>query len=364
MAGPKNLPAGVLGPSGDLSPGEAKYMTTGGDGSIPGDTATRAAPETVEAEVVRETPERVPAVREPAGARPARRETPAAEPDGGRSAARVGAAEEEPLEEEPGAGDRQQRMVPHGALHEEREMRKAADKRAEKAEERFALVFAKIQEMTAPKAPAAEAPKPVVVPEFEADPLGHVKGSIDVLSQAVQTLLSREIAQDGQTTQADKGRQLQTWAAQQEREFVATHPGATDAEKWAEHNAAVAHMAKALERHFARLGHPAEQLPALINAETWRMAARCQEVGKNPAQAAYELAQEFGYVPGARPTAEGARPTAAAALEVVRQGQERAGGGLSTVRGRGPDTMTAQKALEMTDADFARVMMDPDLMGR
>jgi len=288
-----------------------------------------------------------------AGATPLQ-EAPAAAPSvDPEPSAPADAADKEPRIA--GEADAKPKMVPHAALHEERELRKAAEKRASTLEERANLLFDAMRSGraggAAPQPPQAVPPDPV--PSFEQDPTGHVLGTIRQQNDALRALASLVVNQHQQSqSEAALGETARRIAAL-ESEFERDNADYTEARRY---------VIEARDRQLLAIGHrdPAER-QHIIAQESRAVAANALRSGLNPAAAAYALAKSMGYqqaAPSARAPASGP-PSAAERIASAAQGQ-RQGGGLSGVRGSGPAPLTAQRLLEMSDSDFARTIATPE----
>jgi hypothetical protein len=310
MAGSKGARALPDGAADNLSPAEQAHIDSGGttplpEAPAPSDTAPPA-------------------------------EAPAAEPP--------------PLE-----ADAKPKMVPHAALHEERELRKAAEKRASTLEERTNLLFDAMRSgragTVAPPPPQAVAPEPV--PSFETDPTGHLLGTMRQQNEALRTLAALVVNQHQQSQSSAALGETARRIAALENEFERDNADYTEARRY---------VIEARDRQLLAIGHhdPAER-QHIIAQESRAVAANALRTGLNPAAAAYALARSMGYqqaAPSARSPAS-SQPSAAERIASAAHGQ-RQGGGLSGVRGSGPTPLTAQRLLEMSDSDFARTIATPE----
>lgn len=259
----------------------------------------------------------------------------------------------------------QNRTVPLGALHEERERRKsvetalAEEKRARQTlEERTNLILQRITPQQQ-RQPATDAPQ---LPTIEQDPVAHILGRINqqgaILGEIVQA-----VAGQGRQTEAQAGASaLAMRAGALEREFAAANP---DYEK------AVGHLMTARRAELEAVGwtDPGE-IQAMMANEAQGLAHRALQQGRNPAEVVYALAKLRGYSTAAAPAGGATDDGAAAAaangeqLRTIERGQQQSR--TTAVRGAGPAPMTVARLAEMSDAEFAKAMETPEgiaLMG-
>ena len=276
----------------------------------------------------------------PAAAEPTE---PAAEPPGDPNATAA----------EPAAGDdKRPQMVPHAALHEERERRKQIEKdlaaerhRMQVLEERTNLLLQRIGQPATPAQPAQ--PAAPAIPPIEQDPLGNIVGTIGELRQTVQQQQTALQQAQQQQQQAAALQQLQNHAMALEQNFRRETP---------DYDAAVAHLRTQREGELALAGFADPgQRQMILQQEALGLVARALQSGRNPAEDIYALAKFRGYAPAAAtpPAASDAAPAASAAdrLRQVSAGQQQSRS-LGQVRGAGPAPMTAQRLLEMDDSEF------------
>ena len=278
--------------------------------------------------------------------------------DGDQSPASDGAAEATVAEEGQSGGAPQQgqqnTMVPHRALHEERELRKAAEAREAEVntrmrlvEERTNLLLQRFSQPTQPvTASAAEA-----IPDSATDPAGHIlavmKRQETQIAQLSQALQQRGQVDQGAAVIAN----VQQQAVAAEQDFIAAGT--------ADYPQAAQYLRQFRAKQLSELGYSPVEQAQMINAEALGVAARAIGQNKNPAAVIYALAQHSGYK---APSANGdgaadatAQPTAGERLARVAAGQQQ-GRGLGGARGAGPAPLTAQRLAEMSDSDFEKAM--------
>ncbi len=263
-------------------------------------------------------------------------------------------------------------MVPHQALHEERERRKQIEaERAELARQNQVLLERTNQLLQRFQPPPQEQPKPAqpgqpTVPELKDDPVGHIIGLVKAVEDRQQQQSQTITEAQQQQQQAMAIAQLQAHAVAMEHEFRQSTP---------DYDQAIGHMRQAREQQLAFAGHDPMQRQQIILQEALGIAARGLQMGRNPAQMAYEMAAAFGYQKPA-PKQEQQQTNSAQQGNGTQQGngaqqqpqltpQERlaqvnAGQqqsrSVGNLRGAGPVPLTAQRLLELSDSEFEKMM--------
>jgi hypothetical protein len=234
------------------------------------------------------------------------------------------------------------KTVPHAALHEERALRKAAEKRAQLLEERTNLMLQHLQQGRAPEG----APGLPVPPSYEQDREGHLRRTLDIQNAALHKLLSEQAERHATGTAQVEVNQLYNRAAAGELEFARANPDYGDA---------MAFLAGTNDRFLTAQGYAPPHRAILLQQQKLAVARKALAEDRNPAEVLYEMAQAIGWrKPSAAPPAASAER-----LSAVERGQ-RQGATLSQVRGAGPQPLTAQRLLEMSDSEFARVIATPE----
>lgn len=281
----------------------------------------------------------------------------------------TGAQEDAPV------ADKRSQMVPHAALHEERERRKAVEaqiaeerKARQTLEERTNLLLQRLNLGTDGQ-PQPASPAAPEIPKIEEDPVGHLLGQIAQQRQVIDNLVGAV----QQRSQQDQ--HAQTLATIQQRAMIAEREFRQQTE---DYDAAVAHLLTAREKVLDMAGYadPAAR-QQMIAREALDVANRALQMGRNPAQMIYELAQAHGYQKKAPAPAEGgnegdgadqaaARAPLTERIAQQERGQQQDGRTLSGVRGSGPRPLTAQRLAEMGADEFMKMMDTPEgreLMG-
>ncbi|MBM3758299.1 MAG: hypothetical protein FJW38_30530 [Acidobacteria bacterium] len=224
-----------------------------------------------------------------------------------------------PRPEKPPAG-----FVPHGALHAERESRREAEARLREVNEKVANMEARFQEFIR----RSQEPE---VPSFDIDPAAALKHQQDILAQKVDLVERREAAMARQ--QEFMGRYR---AAAQE--FAAKKPDFGHA-----YQHLIAQMREELELRGYRDPVRREEMLQIEEAD---MALRLLEVGENPAEMIYRMAQRRGYK---------AQAPAARMAQLEAGAQAAQSVGAAPGRDTAQETMTLQwlSSLEGKDFDVA-----------
>jgi hypothetical protein len=242
---------------------------------------------------------------------------------------------EDEQEEAPAAApERTQRMVPHGALHAEREARKADRAELAAAREQLDQLKALRDRIAATRAAPVEPEAPQAEPE---DPTGinHLKTRLSQLEGGFR---------ERQTQEADQG------VAQQESQIL--YSGLMQSEaafraQTPDYDQAATHLAQARARQLQMMGFQPHEVQQTIADEVLQITRAAIEQGREPAELAYQWAQTYGYSPQAKQE-QAVNPMLAA----IAQGQKNS---RSLANGRGGATasdVNANAVAAMNDAEF------------
>lgn len=266
-------------------------------------------------------------------------------------------------------------MVPHAAMHEERERRKEADARALRLEqenrtltERTNRVLESLAARQAPTEVAPADPSKTVraVPDFAADPAGHIAALLhnqEVRLTSTQTAVA-DLANRGQqqtanvqqaTAQAQAIQQINSRAQTLESEFKGANP---------DYEAALNHVVSQRHAELQALGvTDPVQRANILQQEAFGIAARSAQDNSNPAEVLYKFALARGYK---KADAKAAATEGAERIAAVANGQRAQGPNLGTVAAARSPKLTAQSLLAMSAADFDKMLDTPagrELMG-
>lgn len=238
--------------------------------------------------------------------------------------------------------DKKNSMVPHAALHEQREKRKAAEKRASQLEienARFRERFKVLEELNTKK---PEEPK--VVPRASED----IFGAVDHTAQSIEQLNKRLDQQEQQTREAAKHNQLVGAYRDDASRFEQTTPDFRDAYN---------HLLVSRVNELKALGFEDQAIRQSLEAEEIQIAQFAFQRGESPAETIYKLAQGRGYTKKP-PAADVAKKEAEAKLDTIERGQAQHKS-LSAVGGsQGDADMTAERLLAMPLQDFEKWCSD------
>lgn len=263
----------------------------------------------------------------------------------------------EGAEEQP-AADKRPQMVPHAALHEERKRRQEVERQAADDRRRFEARVEKLLELVPqPNTQQPETPPAPAIPDVQADPVGHIVGTLQQLGASQEQIRQAVAQQQQQQQQQQMVVAVQQRAAAMEADYKAEHP---------EYDNAMTYLRQFRARQLQAAGwsDPA-QIAQQISAEAFQIAASALQQGGNPAERLHRLAEASGWAaPAPQPMPSEindalrqtpSAPDPAARLRTVQQGQEHART-LGNVRGNGPSPMTAAKLLDMDDDAFLEAM--------
>lgn len=226
-----------------------------------------------------------------------------------------------------------EKLVPYGALHEERQKRKEMQARAEQIERESAERFKKLEERLAKLAN----PEPKV-PAFHEDPANHLKHEVESLKPVTQ-----EVEQLKKT--------FQEQAAVQELARRVTAAEAEFAKDKPDYMEAVNFLKATVDRNLQLLGvdDPSERMVA-VNEQAANLARVALQKGKNPAQVAYELARNYGY------QAKKTEPDLEKKIETIEKGQKLPA---MPSGGRKEQALSLAALEQMDDDEFNKLIDDP-----
>ncbi len=249
-------------------------------------------------------------------------------------------------------------FVPHGAFHEEREARKAAERReaeaarrAQTLEERTNLILQKLGQGTQQQAPAAPE-----IPPAETDPLGHVLARLEIAEKKNAKFENQTVEQRQQNEQMTAVRTLTTNAVALEQDFAANNP---------DYNEAASFLQSSRRQEYMAMGYNPVQANQAIQQEALQIANMAIQQGKNPAEVIYTLSKTRGFSKAAPASAPAPQPNNQAAVDQIRtvqNGQDQSRS-LGNARGAAPAPLTADRLLKMSDEDFAKALSTPEGIG-
>lgn len=265
--------------------------------------------------------------------------------------------EEEPVaaKEEPKAepeGDKPPKgMVPHGALHSEREARKEAERKAAESEAAKKALEERIAALE-----AAQQPKPEPVRE---EPWPDPITDVDAYNARVQQELQKRDQALG-NVQQDMRRQaaITTLAAQAQRAKA----------ELPDYDAAIGYAIENYKQELAYMnpGVPESQIMDKINRDVEAIAFNALSNGRDAAKALYEIARLRGYRgQEPQPTHAAPGPSEAEKVAALARAQENTSGFANASPSAGGGELTLARLSAMSDAEFARVQREnPDAVRR
>ncbi len=232
------------------------------------------------------------------------------------------------------------------ALDEARAARQAAEQRVQQLE-RLNQTLDALSAGGAAHRPPQDEPERAAIPSFEENRDGHVLGTLARLRQAVFLLAQQRVAERAASAHAAQVDAAWNRARVLEGPFRQAHP---------DHDAALAHLRQARQRQLEALGmtDPVARDRQLAG-ELQQIVLRAAQLDLNPAQMLYDTARAVGYAanPAGVPT-----PGLPAARPEATADDRRRAGGAARRTGRAP--LTAERLLEMSDAEFARAIASPE----
>lgn len=158
--------------------------------------------------------------------------------------------------------------VPHSAMHQEREQRKAAEARLRDLEAQLAAAQ--------PKPAEPDMPDPIL------DPVGFR----EYQRTQIKAQEDRWAAMENQRRQQVQEQQLISTVQSREAEFVKANP---------DYEAAVTHLRQARVEELRLYGATDDQIGQQIAQETRQLVISAMQQGRNPAEVAYQAAKMRGY---------------------------------------------------------------------
>jgi hypothetical protein len=249
------------------------------------------------------------------------------------------AAAEQPAEEKPPVveekrEDKKETLVPHQAMHEERERRKKLEQelqreRAQRAQETAVLNqrLGELYELQKPKAPP--------VPSYEEDPLANLHANVGEMSSKLQQALDAQKHEAAARNQQQFVSSVQAKFMQDEARFVKQQP---------DYQAAVQFLTQRRADELRAMGMPDQAIGQAIAKDVWGLALTSMQNGKSPAEAAYQFAVARGYVK--KDEARGEQK-----MDALQKGVEAS----KTLGGGAPSGKpTLEQIAAMSDDDFAK----------
>ena len=217
-------------------------------------------------------------------------------------------------------------MVPQGALHQERERRKAA-------EAQFQAIQQQLNDLQAKLNPPAE----IVVPDPVLQPEAFKQFQID---QIKQRAAERQEAEQRATHQAQEA-QIMARVNQDVAAFKATVP---------DYDPAFQHAVKVRREELAFYGNTPEQIDQQLEVDVRAIVGQAYSQGKNPGELFYSYAKMRGYSP-----AQAARDPAPAVAQINALAEaQRQTASMATAGGPSADGgVTIETLAKMSEKELA-----------
>ena len=230
--------------------------------------------------------------------------------------------------------------VPQGALHAERERRKASDRALEEANtalERIRQLRAGTQQQEQQQAPKED--------ESEVE---YLRRELEALKNGQQQ--TTDFLRNQQFDQAEN-MQLASALNVSENEFRQDHP---------DYDAAIEHVVSARAQELALYGMQPVQIDATIREEIAEIARSAIQQKKNPAEVGYQLAKLRGYVPQAGEQQQQTTGKAAAQVAAVARAQAGSRSLGQAAGGATAQSINADTIARMTQDEFDALYATPD----
>ena len=211
---------------------------------------------------------------------------------------------------------------------EERTKRKELQAQVDKMNDRWAQMVERMQNgqtqqpAAQPEQPAAQSSQEIEVPDFEEDPIGHLRAKNEILERQLNEVNQDRQQRQQQLTQVQQFEQLRTGVKQMEDEFVAKAP---------DYHEAVAYLYGNVAKMAQAMGYPAAQVQQVITQTAMDITSRSIQAGKNPAQAAYEAAKAMGYAGPAPQQDDSGAPSRKPPTSLSSVSGKRVPGGMPTL---------------------------------
>lgn len=242
----------------------------------------------------------------------------------------------------PEAKDKKPKLVPHQALHQERETRKKFEQQFRQSEIERVRLAERLNVFDQLRQHAAQ-PEPIAPPDPDTDPVGALKYTQQQLAHFQQQEQQRVAYERQQSQESAQIAQIDGSYRSAWQDFSARLPDAMDGYN---------HFVKGLDGYFQALGVPAgDQRNQMIAQEERRITMAALQAGANPAEVIYNLAKSQGY------TAKAAKVPAEKASEDIARRQKAlpAARSMSGGQATGGDA-TASSLADMSDDEFSAVV--------
>jgi hypothetical protein len=228
-------------------------------------------------------------------------------------------------EEKPQTGKPPKGFVNYGALHEERERRRAAEQQLNEIREKYARVDERLNFL----AQKAQAPNP------EDDPYAYARYEQEQLKTELETTkktLDQQLTEQKQQLEALN---FKNFIDGQERVFTARNP---------DYPQALEHYTKIRMEMMEELGFDPAERNRVLQEELGHFVRQAVRAQKNPAEQVYIMAKKMGFKTSAKPHEK---------LDSVARGAESRS--LGATGGKRAAELTAETLAEMSDEEFSKI---------
>jgi hypothetical protein len=265
----------------------------------------------------------------------------------GRFKAKEDAAEGE---DQQGGDDGKQKTVPQGALHAEREKRKASDQRADQLENELKTIREQMDALRIMREQIASR-KPEDLPAAD-DPaaLEHLRNRLSQLETG-QTRLTQHM--DTQALDQAERAQLGGFMQEAETAYRQQQP---------DYDAAIEHVVMARANELKLYGLNPAQIQTTIAEEATEIVRSAVAQGRNPAELGYQIALSRGYRPSALTEQKGGTDqssTAQATLDAIAKAKAQ-GKSLGGSGGSAPKNLNAEAILALSPEEFDALYSTPE----
>lgn len=231
------------------------------------------------------------------------------------------------------------KMVPVGALIEERNRAKDFRDELTATRERMAKMEALFEQIQKKAAPAGPENK---IPSYDEDPDGNLRGTIAQLQQRLEQFEGKAQKQEKETEAQAEERKLMDQYAASVRTFSAEKADFQDA---------YAYLAKSAEAELIARGYddPKERAEILLYEEG-QIVGRAMRAGKNPAEALYNYATHRGYKTNGQGDVRANGVDTEDKLGRLKKGAE-ASKSLSGAPSKSEGATTLERLVELADSD-------------
>jgi hypothetical protein len=227
------------------------------------------------------------------------------------------------------------KFVPHQALHEERERRKALAAELAQTKQQMAVFNDRLQQLYQVKQ-QENAPQ-FRNPETDPDPLQAMQHNMALLArqndEMRQAMMARGQQEQQSAQQAHQAQQLIEWGQANAAEFKQQAPDWDDA---------YAHIRTVRAKELQAMGYRGANLENALKNDEFGVLVQSYQQGRNPAEMVYALAQAAGYAKKASGEQK---------IEQIQKGQ---GASKTLGNGSGGSGMpTPEQIAAMSEDDFA-----------